>query len=312
MASPVLVGREATHGTLATAFSSVGNFTAKSAQKNVVREEMRGTQDVHFNGATGRKWETWSIAEGFVYDDVIGLFLASAMGAPVVAPVAGDLTVSDNEFKFADDPASLSFQWAQFRRAVQGYQSTYGVVDKLTLKFSADGDLLWSAEGIAKAETEIATPTYAFSTAKPFNGWEVVAKVGGVANTRLVDGSIVIARNRAPRPLLDGTQDVGIAIGNRTVEWDLSIDFDVKTEYDKFKAGATDSLQLTWTQNGVTIGDASHPQFGVRLGSIYYETGEIDDTALLPILKAKGKATYNGDDASLMVATLRSLTDFSD
>lgn len=311
MSSPVLVGREATHGTIATTFAAVGNFAAKPGQKNTVREEQRGTQDVHFGGTTGRRHTAWSVKDNYVYHDTFGLFLASALGAPTVTPVGGDATVNDNVFKLTDDPTSLSFKWTQAKRAIQGYQALYGVVDKLTLKFAADGDLLWSADGIAKAETEIATPTFPFTAVAPLNGWEIAAKVNGIANARLVSGQIVVTRNRKPRPLLDGTQDVGIAIGTRMVEWDFVIDFDVKTEYDAFKAGTGSALELTWTANSVTIGTSSKPTLGVKLGSTYYEEGEPDDEGDLPTLKAKGKAIYNATDASLVVATLRSLKNFA-
>ena len=311
MSTPVLVGREATHGTVATTFMTLGNFSSSPGQKNSIREEARGGQDIHFAGATGRRWNEWSVGDSYLYHDTFGLFLASAFGAPTVAPVAGDVTVNDNTFKLADDPTSLSFKWSQSRRALQGYQGLFGVVDKLTLKFSADGDLLWSASGIAKAETEIAVPTFTYTATLPFNGWEVGVKVGGVTNARLVEGSIVVSRNRKPRPLMDGTQDVGIGIGTRTVEWDIDIDFDSKAEYDRFKAGTGDSLQLTWTANSVTIGTLSHPSLDVKLGTTFYESSEVDDSKDLPTLKAKGNALYNATDASTIVAVLRALKNFA-
>ena len=311
MSSPVLVGREATHGTLASTFMTVGNFTGSIEQGNKVRNEARGGQDIHFAGTSGRRWESWKVSDSLVYHDSFGLFLAAAMGAPTVTPVGGDATVNDNVFKFTDDPTSLSFKWTQAKRALQGYQSLYGVVDKLDLKFSADGDLLYSSSGIAKAETEIATPTFTYTTTLPFNGWEVAVLVNGSSNARLVEGSIGIARNRKPRPLMDGTQDVAISIGDRSVEWDFTIDFDSKSEYDRFKAASNDSLQLTFTMNSVTIGSSSKPTLTVKLGTTFYEGAEIDDDKELPTVKAKGKALYNPSDASSLVMTLRALKNFA-
>src|SRR5574343_420923 len=307
MSTPVLVGREATHGTIASTFATLGNFSATIEQGNRARVEARGSQDVYFSGSSGRRWETWKVSDSYVYHDTFGLFLASVIGAPTVTPVGGDATVNDNVFKFTDDPTSLSFKWSQARRALQGYQALYGVVDKLDLKFGAESDLLWSASGIAKAETEITVPTYTYTTTLPFNGWEDAVLVGGSSNARLLEGSIGINRNRKPRALMDGTQDVGIAIGERTVEWDLTIDFDNKTEYDRFKSASNDSLQLTFTMNSVVIGTTSKPTLTVKLGTTFYEGAEVDDGKDLPVVKAKGKALYNATDASTAMVTLRAL-----
>ena len=136
-------------------------------------------------------------------------------------------------------------------------------------------------------------------------------KVGGSANARLVGGSIVIARNRKPRSLMDGTQDIGIGIGTRTVDWDIDIDFDTKTEYDRFKAGTNDSLELTWSTAAVTLGTTSHPSLDVKLGTTFYETGAIDDSKDLPTVSAKGTALYTSGDASSIVAVLRAMKNFA-
>jgi len=303
MSGPCLVGREATHGTIATNFFSVGNADFKLGQKNRVLEEQRSSQDIHFGVVPGRTWEEFSVKESFVYHDTVGLFLSSALGIPTVTVVD---TIFDNVFKLLDDPVSLSFKWDQPRRYLSGFQSLWGVVDKMTFKFEAEGDLLWSSSGIAKAETTITEPTDAFAATVPFNVWECVATLGGGANTRLISGSISISRNRKPRALLDNTQTVSLGIGNRMVEWDLRIDFDALTEYTKFKAATTDALTLVWTLNNVIIGSVSKPTLTLKLGTLAYEEASPDTETDLPTLVAKGKALYNVVDASSIVATLRS------
>ena len=309
MAAPCLFGSElVAHGTLAANLYALGNLDMKPGQKNKILEEQRGSQDVNFNIVAGRQWEEWSIKDSLIYHDTFGHLLNSALGLSVKSVI--ETTAFLNTYTFLDDPTSLSFQSRQPRRSVQGYQSLWAVVDKLTIKFAADGDLTFSASGIAKMETDITAPTIVYTQTLPFSVWECAVTLGGGANARLVSGSITFNRERKQRCLLDNTQGATMGIGNRSIDYDLVIDFDAATEYIKFKAATNDALTMLWTKNGVTIGASSHPYLSVKLGTLAYEEGEIDTDTDLPTLKVKGKALYNVTDTSQAVVLLASTKNY--
>lgn len=310
MSQPVMVGREATHGTVAASFASAPiNFNSKLAKANHMPEEQRGGQDVNFAIIPGVTHQEWTVeGDSLVYEDNIGFFLDSAFGLPVSTVVGGETIVWDSVFKFLDDPSSLSIKWTQPRRAVQSYQSLWAVVDKLTVTFEAGGLLKWSCNGVAMSETEVGAIAPAFSVRRPMTAWNGTVTLLGGAYTRLAKGSITISRNRKPYRTINNTADpIDFSIGNRMVEFDLTTDFNVKTTYDDFKGTTpSDALTVTWIDSGTTIGTAANPQFIAKLGTIGWESSEIDTGEDFPQLNLKGKAIYNATDASKAVFTLRS------
>lgn len=307
MSAPVQLGREATHGTVAASFSSAPvNFTTKLVKANLIPEEQRGGQDVHFAMLAGQTHQEWSVSDSMVYHDNIGFFLDTVFGLPV--STLAETGVYDSVFKFLDDPSSLSLKWVQPRRIVQAYQSLWAVADKFTLSFDAGGTLKFSCSGIGMPETEVSTPTYTFSTARPMTAWEGTVTLLGGAFARLAKGSISITRNRKPYRTINNTAaPTDFSIGNRTVEFDLTCDFNSKTAYDDFKGTTpTDALTIVWTDTGVLIGSTMSPQFTAKLGTLGWETGEIDTGEDFPQLNLTGKAIYNSSDASKAVFTVRS------
>lgn len=315
MSTAVQVGKEATHGTVAAAFTSVPcNFSSKHRQMNKVLEEDRQGQDRHFAMVKGQRINEWEVSESGIYHDTAGFWLYSAFGAPTKTTID---TIFDNTFKFADDPTSLSLKWQQPRRYTQAYQSLYAVVDKYTLQFSAEGELTYSCSGISMGETEISQITHSWSTARPMPVWGATVTYNNAANTKLVSGSFVVSRNRKPFFTLNNSQDPGsMNIGARTVEFELTMDFSAKTEYDQFKAATILStgntgLKVKWVDSGVTIGTTSNPEFEWHMGSIAYEAAEIDTGGDLPMIKFSGKAVYNSTDATLAMVRIRSSKDYT-
>lgn len=311
MAAPCFAGSEqVAHGTVAAVLRGVGNLDMKPAQKNRILNEQRGSQDADINIVAGRQWEEWTIKDSFVYHDTFGTFLNSALGKAVESVI--ETTALLNTFKFLDDPLSISLQTIQPRRKVMGYQSLWCVVDKLQIKFAADGDLTWNASGIGLMESDMtsATPAVTFTTTLPFNVWDCAVTLGGGANARLVSGDITINRERKQRSLLTGTQAASIGIGNRSIDYKLVIDFDNTAEYVKYKAATNDALTMRWTQNAVTIGASSKPYLEVKLGTLAYVEASVDTDTDLPTLITTGKALYNVADASTAVVALASTINY--
>ena len=314
MSTAVQVGKETTHGTIAGAFTSVPcNFDSKLRQQNKIWEEDRSGQDRNFSVTPGQRYQEWDVAETGFYHDTTGFFLASALGLPTKTTVD---TIFDNVFKMADDPVSLSMKWQQPRRYTQAYQVLNAVVDKFAFAFSAEGDLTWSASGMAMSESEITQITHSFTAARPLPSWAGTILLNNVAFAKVVSGSISIERNRKPFFTINNVQSpTSMSIGARTVGFEIVVDFSAKTEYDLFKAGNAQStahkgLNLSWVDTGVTIGTTSNPTLTINMGTIAFETGEIDTGSDYPLVKLTGKALYDSTDASLIMVTLRSSKDY--
>lgn len=314
MAAPMVIGREATHGTVAGSFASAPvNFNSKLVKANMIPEEQRGGQDVHFANIPGVEHNEWTIGDSYVYEDNFGFFLDSAIGLPTSALVGGESAVWDSTYKFTDDPSSLSMKWTQPRRSVQGYQTLWSVVDKLTLTFEAAGLLKWTASGVAMPEAEVSAPTFTFSAQRPIPAWRGTVTLLGGAFTRLVKGTVTITRNRKPFRTINNTASpLDFSIGNRMVEFNLTCDFNSKSVYDDFKgATPTDALTVAWVDTGNNIGVVpSFPSLSVKLGTLGWETGEIDTGEDFPALNLSGKAIYNSSDASKTVWVLRATKNY--
>lgn len=314
MSSAVLVAKETTHGTIGTTFVPIPcAFKATNKQMNKVLDEDRNGQDANFAVVKGHRNEEFSVADSAIYHDSIGMWLLSAMGGVTKTVVASETTVFDNLFKFADDPFSLSLKWTQPRRQTQGYQALYGVVDKMGFKFAADGDLVYSASGFAMGETEIAEPTFTFTTTTPLSAWAGVVTIGGGVSADLVSGSVSMSRTRKPFFTINNSQDpTKMSIGRRMVEFELVLDFVTKANYDDFKNVTVQDINVLWEDADTDIGTVpSHPQFKIDLPRATYEEGEIDTDPDLPLVKIKGKALYDNTSASLASLTVRSTTDYT-
>lgn len=313
MSSAVLVAKEATHGTVGTSFVTVPcQFKASNKQKNKVLDEDRNGQDANFSMVKGTRYEEFSVADSAIYHDTIGIWLMSALGTPTKTVVAAETVVWDNVFKNADDPESWSLKWTQPRRETQAYQALYGVVDKLTIKFAADGDLSYNLSGVAMGESEVASPAFSYSSVVPFSAWAGTVTIGGSASADLVSGSIALSRARKPFFTIANTQDPAkMSIGKRMVEFELVLDFVTKGDYDDFKNSVTQDINILWEDADTTLGTAAHPQFKIDLPKVGYEEGEIDTDPDLPMVKIKGKGMYDGTALSSLVVTVRSTTDYT-
>lgn len=313
MAIGVKVGKETTHGTIAAAFSSLAaGFTSKLRQSNMVLDEGRNGQDINFSYTTGTRNEEWAIADSWIYHDTIGLILASALGNPTQAVVD---TISDNTFKFVDDPRSLSLQWTQPRRVTQSFQALNGVVDKLTISFDIAGNLSYSASGFANTRSDISAPTFTFTTVKPFSAWAGAVTLAGSAAgvyADLLKGSVTISRNRKPFHTIRNNRDPRLmTIGDRTVEFDLTVDFDSMEEFNSFRNGTEDLLLIKWVDATTTIGSVSTPEFEISIPRAFYEDGGEDTGTDLPTMNLKGKAVYSTGSASMAVIRVRSTVNYA-
>jgi hypothetical protein len=309
MANSVLAAIEATHGTAPQAgwVSIPCAFTCQPTDEPILREEVRNSQDVHWVILPGPRGETWEVADSALYHDTMGYWLSAALGNPDSQLVNGETAVWDNIFKLADDPLSLALRVDQARRSTEPLELTYAVVDKLTLKFAADGELTYSLSGLSMPEEPMtSSPTYSFASTKPFAVWQGTVQWGGTEYTKLISGEISLSRNRKARRVLNGSRTpYDFVCGNRTVDAKITVDFATADELQAFRAATTNSLTLTFEDQDNVIGAQAHPKLTVKIGTLAWTKAERDTGAELPELNLEGRALYNGTDASLMVVTLR-------
>lgn len=309
----VKVGREAVaHGTLAASLTAIAcGFMPREKQANSVVDEVRNSQDEHFTGLRGVRSLDFDVKESAVYHDSIGLWLASALGVPTKVVVD---TIFDNTFKFANDPASLSLQWDDPRRSTEPQQALNAVVDKLTIKFSADGTLTYTCSGVGMPPTAIAAPVLTFNNTKPIEAWRgAVTLDGAAAFADLVSAEITVTRGRKPFWTIRNTQDPKrMSIGKRRVEFSMVVDFDSTDEMADFRAGlATTGLLVKFADTDTVIGAASNPEFELSLDRMFYEDAEKDWTPEEPRLKITGKGLAGGAAGSTLVARVRSSRDYT-
>lgn len=306
----LLIGREATHGVVASSFTAVpATWRAIAVPEHYVPEEDRQGQDTDYTLFAGPSTERMR-ASGAIYHDSCGLWLASALGLPTKTIVESG--VYDNTFKLANDPPSLSARWRQPREPVQAYQVLNGNVTEMALSFEANDDLEYAVSLVAYPETEIATPGFTYSAVRPLAVWQGTVLLGGAACSTLLAGRVTIKRTRRPWWSVNATGGPSTILAERReVGFTLDMRLASKAEWDYVKAATTRSLQITWEDAGVTIGATSHPRLIVKLGTTAYETGDLDMSGNYPRLRVEGKALYTSGDASSIVVTVRSTVDYT-
>lgn len=288
MSTAVRAALETVHGTAVTTgmVDLPVNFSAHLAQDNWTPEEMRNAQDINFATAVSVHHEVWEIADSPIYTDSIGVILASAFG-----PVASGV------YKLADDPKSLTFQWSQRKTSIQGFQSAGCVVDRFGLKFDANGDLTFNAAGLGMPETLITAPVHAFTDTRPMAVWRGVVTKGGAAYDALVSGGITVARNRRPFHTIRNLQaPKKITIGDRSVDFNIEVEFASMTDYNLWKAATTEALSIEWTDGAAS--------FEIAIPKAAYKTAEPDDAGDTPILRLVGKGLYDPTAATKIMATV--------
>lgn len=304
----VRVGKETTSGTAATQFTNVPcDFKSTLKQDPIVPEEWRSSQDEHFMIVAGTQHQEWSVG-GSLYYDTFPLWLLAFLGAPATTAVATDTTAKDHVFTPQNTPPSLTTQWNQ---DVQAYQSTYSVVDDLSIKFGGEDQLTYDLKGFGFPETEIAAPTSSFSQVLPFAHWQGVVTLGGAAFDGLVSMDLSYKRNRKPAHRVRGQRGPKrMDIGRRGGTVKITIDFENVAEYNRAKNAEKRAMAVKFTDPAATIGSTSvNPSLKIVLPKLHFANShEIDLGGDTPLLVLESNIYYDATAGHAIQATVRNTT----
>jgi len=257
--------KEATPGTaIITPTKFIPTKTVfKGGKKREYLNEERGDRNANY-GVVDSVRQSSIEMKGPYYNDVSPILLWAGMGLPSSAQVdaTNAPTVYKHTFQLQDVPPSYTIN-----RSLDAvtYYIPYGVLEKWSLHFVADGKLL-ELDGnwlglFAQPNTSPPTPTY--STLLPFAGYAPTIKlVDGAVSQDISDLQIEFDQKITLWYPANGTQDfITVYYGERMMKVDFTARFDNANIYNRWRNNVLDSL--TFDVQGLKIGK----EFVVTLGS---------------------------------------------
>lgn len=304
------IGTETTAGTaLATPTLFVPcKSTVKFKQDEETPDEERDSVDETFDVIqTTRHGE--ADPKGNWYMDTSPEFLYLWFGGETLTqPDAGGApTAWKHAFNLSDLPKTATF-FKSYHNLV--YYMAYSMVEKWTLKFSAEKKLLEfesSLKGLFPVKYTGAPITPTFSTVKSVGGYAPTLTLGGAATTDISELTIAGERKLSMWYAPSGSQDfVRIDVGGRKVTCDFTARFDTDTVFQRFLAGTDDALVLDVL--GSLIGGTTHQELNMTLPVVHYDDMEQDTGKDNVLIKAKGvaRSTASGLITAYAVNTITS------
>lgn len=299
----VRVGVEPTHGTVATTWTAlpVEKFETEFKENPDYPDEARGQNEEAYVAIRGHNIQETTLG-GRIYHDAMEPMLRAAFGAPtIVTNPDGTRTLT---FVGKTDPASLSLQWFD---KVQARQSLGTVIDEWSVNFGGEEKLMWETKALGYGETDIVTPTPAFTSALPFVHWQGEVQIGGGVSADLVSYKLAYKRNRSAFYTARGgaapnRSPKRFDEGKRGGSLELTLDFPSNAEYAAAKSMSTRAVVVTFTDNDVVIGTGSrHPSLTIDVPKAVWATKSIDVGGDSPLLKVKSDKLLAGAQGSVIV-----------
>lgn len=306
------MGTEATAGTALTTPTLFipAKSTVKFKQDEEIPDEERATVDEQIDRIpTTRHGE--ADPKGNWYMDTSPEMLYLWFGGETLTQpdVANAPTAWKHAFTLNDVPKTGTF-FKSYHSLV--YYMAYSMVEKWTLKFTAEKKLLEfesSLKGLfpVKYTGSVITPT--FSTVKSIGGYAPTLNLGGSATTDISDLTITGERKLSMWYAPNGSQDfVRIDVGGRKVSVDFTARFDTDAVFLRYLAGSDDVLSLDVM--GPVIGGAVHQELSMGIPVVAYSDMEQDTGKNNVLIKAKGIARSTA--AGLITAyVVNTITDYN-
>lgn len=262
----------------------------KGGKKREYLNEERGDRNANY-GVVDSVRQTAIELKGPYYPDVSPIALWAGFGLPTTTqPSPGtDPTVYKHTFALADVPPSYSLHRSMDAKT---YTVPYGVLEKWSLHFAADGKLLeldssWLGM-FASIYSSPPSPTY--STVLPMAGYAPIIKfVDNVVSTDVMDMQIDYAQKITLWYPANGAPDfVTVYFGERTLKVDLTARFDNDTLYQRWRTNTIDSLNFD--VQGAIISNALAHELNIQIPNLSWDTMEHDLSKDNVLIKAKGTA----------------------
>lgn len=273
------IAKETTEGTAVntpTAYIPIDITKAKAEDHidQLYDDGFRGSSVKHYGAQQGRRWSTYDLS-GAAFADTFPWFVAGLLGDVTTvgasAPYTHTIALKNaTAVGVNTQPASFTFVdfYAAAVRAWAGQS-----INELTLTFTKDGLLQWSAKSMGWVSAVVTAPTTAFSTVIPTPVWQGLLTIGGSSVTDMVDGSITMKRSGTPIFGISNVQDP-FTIFNGPLEVSVKLTFLMEddTQLTKFTTGTKQTLVLNWA-NGA---GATATQIQFTMTSLNYSAAVID------------------------------------
>lgn len=303
--SYIVLGKESSPGTANTA-TNLHSVPCKSNMKAVKKrdypQEERGDRNANYLGMdTIREADT--DIKGSWYNDSTAMLLLGFFGTDTVSqPNAGLApTCYLHTLTFADVPATFTVHKSYDAKS---YYSAYSCVEKLSLKFTAEGKLIECDSTLKGLYPTVnnSMPATNFSTLNPFVGYNPTITLFGSSTTDINEFDIEMNQKLTLWYPISGSQDfVTVYFGERSMKVSYTARFDSDTVYQRFRTGAQDSFAFTAT--GDLIASTYSNQLSMTMGTIEYDSMEHDlgkDNVLI-----KAKATVIPTSGALSTCTVQ-------
>lgn len=246
------IGKETTKGTAvaATDYIKASSFDGDDSVDVLLDQGLRGAMATTFGAVKGTTQSSFSV-EGDVYVDTIGYFLNAIMGGYLFA--AG--TPASHTFSLLNSGTGQCQSYTLHDyNGLQARKYAAATLSSLSLRFSAQELLTYSASFSAFLSATESTPTPSFSTTVPVAGWVGSVTHGGGANLLLEECDITLTRNVTPVFTIDGTQDPSqLWQGPLSVSGRMMFLAADETEFTRY-TGVTDTISvLTFTQGTASL-----------------------------------------------------------
>jgi hypothetical protein len=240
------IAKEVTPGTpvASSAFIPVTQITPKDSVALLDDKGFRGSQVEVYDQIAGVTSATVDF-DGDVFPDTIGWPLAGVLGDVVTTgttPVTHTFAVLNSgtgqpiSYTLNDNYVAGNRQYAAAR------------FSELSIKFSADGLLTYSAKATSYGSVTAAAPTTSFTTIPPLVGWAGVAQIGGTTQSGLLDGEVTIKRAVTIINSVDGTQSpVQLWSGPVSVDGKATLVMEDDTVLTQYLTGAKPAIDFNFT-----------------------------------------------------------------
>lgn len=203
--SYVGLGVETSRGTASSNIKWVPVTTPQlTPQQKWLRDEaFRGSPVALYNEVLGVRHDEYTF-KSYVFADTFPLVAKAALGYEAVTgagPYTHTLSLYNNAAA-ASQPPAVTIQDFDGNAPFQILDAQLG---DLKMTFGAEAAFEYDTKWFGQPFTTISAPTTTFSTEQFIPAWDVVATIGGVASTVVVDGEINITRGTAPIFTAQGT-----------------------------------------------------------------------------------------------------------
>jgi hypothetical protein len=304
--SYLVVAPEANPGTAVITGGTLRSVPCKSNMKAIKKKEYpqeeRGDRNANYTAVDTTR-ESHTDVKGNWYNDSSALFLLGWFGTDTVTqPNAGSApTCYSHALTFSDVPKVFTVHKHYDAKA---YYSAYSAVEKITLKFSAEGKLMDYDVGLKGLWPTInnSPPAPNFSTLNPFAGYAPIITLSGSATSDIDEFQVEMSQKLKLWYPCNGVQDfTAIYFGERSMKVDFTARFDNDTVYQRFRTGANDSFSFAVA--GDNIASTYNNQLTMTMATITYDSMEHDLGKENVLIKAK--ATVLPTSGALATCTVQ-------